>query len=193
MNILIAASRGGGIAKKIHDYEVQDEVHPGEKLEYLTRRAVARIPPPHLHKETTHVYILAGLTGITTKHKAHTSQGRYREVTYDEDPSVTIPRVCNEIDKCAKAISDAGATPCFCTITYCYLNKYNQHLLKEQQTHALHHQERYDDMQHNLTTAIDEINNHIDNTNHSFNMSTPFCHTAIRKKKGHETKTILQI
>ena len=184
MNFLVAASRGGGLAKKIQGYEVIDAVFPGAKLEYLTEKAVKMIPPPQPHGETPHIYIMAGLTDITTLHKTSTNHNKYKEVTLDGNPAEIISRVCSEIDKCARAIADAGATPCFCTITYSYIEKYNHHLLKEHMTNTLLHQDKYKDMQANLIPVIDEINHHITNINHSYNMSTPFCHTAIRKKHG---------
>ena len=39
-------------------------------------------------------------------------------------------------------------------------------------------------MQSNLETALVNINKHICKVNHENYMSTPYCHTAIRKRKG---------
>ena len=46
MNILIAASRGGGLASMIRGYNVIQDVSPGASLRELTGRAIVRIPPP---------------------------------------------------------------------------------------------------------------------------------------------------
>ena len=93
MNILIAASRGGGLASMIRGFNVIEDVNPGASLRELTGRAIARIPPPGCATNKTHVYILAGIPDITDKHTSQNRYYRYTECTYTENSNATIARL----------------------------------------------------------------------------------------------------
>ena len=184
MNILIAASRGGGLASMIRGYNVIQDVSPGASLRELTGRAIARIPPPGCSNNKTHVYIMRGIPDITDKHTSQNRHYRYTECTYTEHSNDTITRLKKEIKHCNDTITAAGAISIFCTIAHVSIADYNNHLLKEGKTTILHHQAHYIDMQIKLEATINEINHYIDTTNHNINMSTPMCHTAIRHRRG---------
>ena len=62
--------------------------------------------------------------------------------------------------------------------------KYNQNLLDTGMTHTQHYTHKYADMQKDITHIIDTINQFIWEKNHNNNVSTPFCHSAIRTRKG---------
>ena len=184
MNILIAASRGGGLASMIRGFNVTEDVNPGASLRELTGRAIARIPPPGCATNKTHVYILAGIPDITDKHTSQNRYYRYTECTYTENSNATIARLKKEIQTCKNQIIAAGAIPIFCTITHVSIAEYNKHLLNEGKTTILYHQDHYTEMQIQLEVTINEINHYIDTVNHSQNMSTPMCHSAIRHRRG---------
>ena len=184
MNIFVAASRGGGIRKRVQDFTLYTDVIPGAKLSALTTKAISKIPSPRRTIGTTHVYIMGGLPDITQKLKAPHKHIKYTECIYTEPTTDTITRITKEIDESAEKIIKAGARPCFCTISSSNIEKYNQTLLRQRKTHSLHYKDEYNTMQSNLETALVSINKHICKVNHENNMSTPYCHTAIRKRKG---------
>jgi len=184
MNILVASSRGGGLARRITKHQVKCRVTSGGKISELTKEAVTLIPPVHRYRLKTHVYIMAGLPDITVKTKS-THQGEiYTEVTYTEDIQDTVNRVTNEIKIGEEKIKEAGATPIFCTITSCSIESYNQHLLTSGSTKHLLHQNSYKEMQSNLESAIKEVNAFIISTNNANNISTPYCHSVIHRRRG---------
>ena len=112
----------------------------------------------------------------------------YTECIYTESPSVTVQRLKSEIKESAKKITKKGAIPCFCTITSCDIAKYNHNLLKQNQTTALYYTKDYSTMQTNLEKALEDINKYILEINRIHHMSTPYCHTAIRKRQGKPTR-----
>ena len=159
MNILIAASRGGGLASMIRGYNVIQDVSPGATLRELTGRAIVRIPPPDCSNNKSHVYIMAGIPDITDNHTSQNRHYRYTECTYTEHSNDTITRLKKEIKHCTDTITAAGAIWIFCTITHVSITDYNNnHLLKEGKTTILHHQAHNTDMQIKLEATINEIN-----------------------------------
>lgn len=190
MNILVAASRGGGLQERVKDFTLYSEVIPGGKIAMLTSKALSMLPSPHQTVGTTHVYIMGGIPDITQKLKTQHPRNHptYTECIYTDPIPSTISKIKHEIDKCAKKILDKGAKPCFCTITSCDIAKYNRNLLQRRKTHTLHYTQQYTSMQTNLETALEDINKYILETNRKHNMSTPFCHTVIRKRKGKSPK-----
>lgn len=190
MNILVAASRGGGLEHFLKGYNLKADVTPGGKLKKLTERALTLIPPPSgCTYNKPHVYIMAGIPDITDKHISQSYNYQYTECTYTEDPQDTVARLKKEINNCKEKITKAGAIPIFCTITQISIINYNQHLLNQRKTSILYHKDHYAEMQRKLEPVINEINHFIDTTNHNSHMSTPFCHTAIRNRRGKKGKT----
>ena len=189
MNILVSSSRGAGLPERMDlgPYPLRSDIKGGGKLKQLSQMALALLPPPHRYKHTTHVYILAGIPDLTEKLYSKHPYYNYTESIFTEDPEQAIHRMKQEINTCAKTITDAGATPCFATITSCDIHKYNQTLLKDNKTSELLHKNYYEDMQTRLHTTIEEVNKYIAQTNREHNMSTPFCHTAIKKRSGKGT------
>ena len=183
MDYLVAASRGGGLTNQI-PYKVTAAVIPGGTLDDMAEKAAKLLPPPPQFGDRPHVYVMAGICDITYKVKSGHGPHRYTECLYSEEPSLTIERVKNEINNCARKIEGAGAVPCFCTIVPSSIKGYNNHLLNIGKTTKHLHTDKYASMQRNLELAINEINSYIIDTNHSRNMSTPLTHTSIRKRHG---------
>ena len=183
MNILVASSRGGGLAHHLPKSTIV-EVMPGKTLNKLTERAISRLPPPHRLRETAHVYFLGGIPDISEKVESSTPLYHYRGIIYVEDCENTISRVQDEIRSCQSAILQQGAIPIFCTISKYNLETYNNSLLENNRTSFLYHSDHYSDMQTRLDHTIDKINDFIIRTNISNNMRTPCLHSAIMKRRG---------
>jgi lysophospholipase L1-like esterase len=81
-----------------------------------------------------------------------------------------------------------GAKPIFCTIANINITKYNHQLLHSNKTHSLLHTHNYPTMQEQINTIIDTINTYIKQTNIENKVSTPFCHSAIKTRKGNKRK-----
>ena len=184
MNILIAASRGGGLASMIRGYNVNEDVSPGATLRGLTGKAIALIPPPRCSNNKTPVYIIADIPDITDKHTSQFRDYRYIKCTYTERSNDTFTRLKREITHCNDKITAARAIPMFCTITHINIADYTNHLLKEGKTTILHHQTHYTDMQFKLEASRNEINHYTDTTNHNVHMPTQMCHSANRNRRG---------
>ena len=156
----------------------------GGKLSLLPDFALKLIPPPHQRIGSTHVYVMGGIPDITIKLNSYINRKKYTECIYTETPEITTTRIKQEIENCSHKIIQAGAIPSFATITSCDIAKYNRSLLTKRKTFHLAHTSHYISMQSNLEQALREINKFILDTNQRNNMSTPFCHTAIRKRRG---------
>ena len=187
MNVIVASSRGGGlegILRRLGHKNFTMDVTPGGRLAKLTDKAINLLPPPGSYTHPPHAYIIAGIPDITEQYKSHS----YKECLYTEDPDKTLTRITHEITHCAEKIKEAGAIPCFCTITASNIQMYNQHLWKYYHTDSLRHTQYYEDMQTRLHTAIDNINAFIVKLNSENKMSTPMLHTAIKKRLGKAPK-----
>ena len=147
MNIFVAASRGGGIRKRVQDFTLYTDVIPGAKLSALTTKAISKILSPRRTIGTTHVYIIRGIPDIIQKLKAPHKHIKYTECIYTEPTTDTITRITKEIDESAEKIIKAGARPCFCTISSSNIEKYNQTLFRQRKTHSLHYKDEYNTMQ----------------------------------------------
>lgn len=175
--------------ERISGFTLYSSVLPGAKLDYITRKAESLIPSPRRTIGTTHVYIMGGIPDITQKiSNYHHKSGKYTECIYTEPIQDTITRLTHAIDNTDSRIRQSGAVPCFCTITSCDIQKYNSHLLAQGKTYTLDHKENYPVMQTNLENALEAINKHIYTVNLKNKMSTPFCHTAIRKRQGKKPR-----
>ena len=162
-------------------------MRPGGTLEDLTEELEKNtifIPPrDRITHKPTHVYILAGVTDITTK-LSHKHPYRYKESIYNGTPDSTIVNIKEKMAKIADTITQKGATPIFCTIAGINIRKYNISLRDNHKTTTLHHEHSYDTMQTKVEHIIREINNHITDTNSRRGVATPLFHTAILKRHG---------
>ena len=154
---------GGGTIKKVTDAVV----------EFLENRTF-QIPP--------HIYILAGINDLTRLIKDH--RRHYTECIFDMDPQTASNNLIHEFNHCIYTIQQAGGIPILCTITSANIEKYNKHMLHNFWTRHLEHTHEYPTMQNNLNQAIDTINAFISNTNRISGLSTPYTHTAIKKRTG---------
>ena len=192
MNIVVATSRGGGIGGRLKkpDYPTMVLVKPGWKLPALADLAVSFIPPDHRFKHTTHIYFMAGYTDITTRILSRNP--KHDEITYPDSPEATLQKVIHTIKRVSDLIISAGAIPIFCTVTPGKLRKWNLHRQKIGKTIDLIHTADYTHMQQNLEKAVDLINSEIKTINSSNNMSTPFLHTAIKRRVGSKENPKIQ-
>ena len=185
MNVLVAASRGGGLKEMMPNGHLDEAVvKPGGSLRKLTKEALSLLPPPHRNRTTSHVYILAGIPDISEKVSSDDPQYWYMESIFTEEPQSAIQRVKVEIDQCSQAIIRAGAIPIFCTITKFNIRNHNNNFLLIGKTRFLQHSQYYPDMQQRLNIIIDEINDYIMHINQRLGMSTPMCHRAICQRRG---------
>ena len=138
MNVLVAASRGGGIKERLPKGTIDTaDVTPGAKLSTLKDKMPSILSSSGRLSPQTHVYIMAGVPDITIKLKTH--RPRYAEVIYREELDETVSRVEREINSIATCVKHLGAIPVFCTITKCNIQKYNHSLLTKNKTSALHY------------------------------------------------------
>ena len=184
MNIVVATSRGGGIAGRIKnpDYPTMVIVKPGWKLQALADLAVSCIPPDYRYKHTTHIYFMAGYTDITTRTTSRNP--KQDDITYPDAPEATLQKVKHTMLTVSNHITSSGAIPIFCTIVPGKLRKWNIHRQKIGKTIELTHLADYTHMQKNLEIAVDLINTEITIINSTNNMSTPYLHTAIKRRVG---------
>ena len=83
-----------------------------------------------------------------------------------------------------KELKLLGAKPCFMTIPSCSIEAWNhQRLTSGRTTHLIHHT-HYEDMQLNLISVINEINQFIVSINSSNEMSTSFISNTIIQSCG---------
>ena len=184
MNIIIATSRGGGLESRLRNptYPTRVYVEPGWTLESLAELAISHLPRLSKSDEKTHVYFFAGYCDITQRLKS--KHPKYDEITYTEDPEITMARISNIIHSVDRRIKNAGAIPIFSTIVPAKLRKWNLHRLNKNFTTTLCHISDYPSMQSKLHTAIDLINNEITNVNSQNSMSTPYLHSQIKRQVG---------
>lgn len=188
MNYLLATSRGGGVEKLMpKDTPIKSCVIPGGTYNMLGNRLAEIIPPPTLSGAPTHIYILAGIPDITHKVHHH-SIHHHTECIYTDNPTDTLNTVKSKIDMISNKVDSLGAKPIFCTITNINVSKYNEHLLHSNKTSTLLHKHQYKDMQEKINTIIDNANKYIREKNRANALSTPFCHSAIRKRMGTKKK-----
>ena len=76
------------------------------------------------------------------------------------------------------------ALPIFATITRISIADYNNWFVEKNMTSVLKHSENYPQMQSDVNTIIDTLNDHIYEINKLTNVSTPFLHTTIMEKRG---------
>ena len=183
MSIVVASSRGFKLGQDLPGIPV--EAIPGATLETLRETAESFIPPPSgLCRRRIHFYFLCGVPDISRLVKGP----NYRECIYDEEPSATAERYCNNLSSCQQSILRHGALPVFATIPKFNIEIYNNDQLSKGNTSVLHYEDQYKSMQANLVTAIDTINSHIYNINRSINVSTPFLHSTIIERRGRKNR-----
>ena len=187
MNFLLATSRGGGIETLMdRDTHITNLTYPGATLDRLNNIAKHNITYS-THGNPTHIYILAGIPNITHKIKHHYPR-TYTECIYTGNKEQTVLMIKDKFSTIAKTINDKGGKPIFCTITNTNIAHYNNSLLASRKTHTLKYSHRYDTMQADITYIIDELNYYLRQVNKENKVSTPFCHGAIRTKKGKTGK-----
>ena len=195
MDIILASSRGKGIQSKLrklhpHPDRLYISARGGAKVETLILDAI-RLVKRHPIPSQCHVYFMAGLCDITfrdtyiefidyRRSRAH----KYEEVSFTEDNTQAVLRVTNIIINMEQELKRLGAKPCFMTIPSCSIQTWNFHRLTTgRTTHFIHHR-HYEDMQPNLISVINEINQFIVATNSNNGMSTPFIANTIIQSCG---------
>ena len=183
MNVLAAASRGGGIKEKVPALD-KAVIKPGKTMREVTNFALEVIPPPYRQRKPVHVYIMAGIPDITTKLEDEESQ--YKECVFRSHPDEALHHFTQEMRHCTTELKKAGAIPIFCTVTHANLQHYNNSLIKDNKTSHLKYQHEYATMQQPLNKTIDMINNEIALHNRKItpSVATPYLHSAIRKHSG---------
>ena len=141
MNILVSASRDGGMKDRIEGFTIRSEVMQGGRLYAITYRALKCIPSPRRAIGNTHVYIMGALPDITQKIHTPSKHHTYpnTECIYTESPSQTVHRLKSEIKNLPKNHQEF-----FCIITSCDIAKYDHNLLKQHHSALLHQR-----LQHN--------------------------------------------
>lgn len=186
MNILLASSRGGGLSDHMDD-NVKSYVYPGGSFKKLNYEAKTKIPSPHLHHNKTLVYILAGIPDITTKLNRY-KPTRYTECIYRGDTETSIDNIKRDIDTLEHTIINLGAVPIFCTITHMNISLYNASLKQKGKTTQLYYTKDYNTMQTKIEHIIEQVNYYIIGKNSNNHVSTPYCHSAIKTRKGRRSK-----
>ena len=182
MNIVVASSRGFGLKELLPSGTVVD-VNPGGTLQDLRERAKELVPHKVPHK--AHVYYLGGVPDLTVKaNRPKNVHSRYREYIFSGEVEPVVKRYKAELIQCQKSTLKDGAIPIFVTIPKYNIKINNNSLLQKGKTNILLHTHRYDDMQTLLESAIEEINTFIFSINRNINVSTPFIHTSIMKRRG---------
>ena len=69
MNVLLAASRGGGLEEHMKDgIKLKPHIFSGGSFSLLTSKVTETLPPPYIQTSApTHIYIMAGIPDITKK------------------------------------------------------------------------------------------------------------------------------
>ena len=195
MDIILASSRGKGIQSRLrklhpHPDRLYISARGGAKLETLILDAI-RLVKRHPTPSQCHVYFMAGLCDITfrdtyiefvdyRRRRAH----MYEEVSFTEDNTQAVLRVTHIINNMEQELKWLGAKPCFMTIPPCSIQTWNFHRLTTGRTTHLIHHKHYEDMQPNLISVINEINQFIVATNSNNGMSTPFIANTIIQSCG---------
>ena len=189
MNILLASSRGVGLASLVGKEEPLAKfsstiIKPGGKLSTLRKEAAKIIPSENHCSAIPHVYILAGVPDITTKVSHQQGHRTYTESILIGDTEDKIKHIKDEIDTCEAEIRRRGAKPIFCTISLMNITHYNNFLLNTGRTYELRHEARYNTMQTQIEHIIAKVNTHIRLTNRTNSVSTPFLHSTVLKRHG---------
>jgi hypothetical protein len=187
MDIIIATSRGAGVERHLREmgHDTRVFVNPGGKLSKMALLAKDLLPPPHRHTLPTRIYYIAGIPDITEKYTSRSQSYKYTECIYTELTTKTIQRVTQDITQAEQHTKSLGAIPIFCTIANMNIEKYNTSLINKHKTTQLNHSDHYPEMQRRLNLTIDAVNAHIALTNKNNNMSTPFLHCALKKRRGN--------
>ena len=136
MNVLIATSRGKGIAGRLPKGVIDHaEVCSGAKLKSLSAKIPAIVNPLSKIGLPTFVYVLGGSNDITEKITSTNPHYWYTEVIFVKEKDSVVSDVKKSIDECARTIKKAGGIPVFCTITDCNLQHYNDYCLGQGYTH----------------------------------------------------------
>lgn len=181
MNIIVATSRGVGLADRLADINTKVYVHPGGKLSEMTDKIVKSLTPPGSPSTKTHIYFVSGIPDITTRIQEHPY---HQEIVYTENPIDTFNRIKAGIINANNKILSAGAIPIFCTIPSTKILKYNNFRLQKRRTNRLYYKDNYSIMQRKLESALDLINEEITAINVANDMSTPYLHVIIKKGTG---------
>ena len=184
MNILAGDSRARGLKNGIPRLS-RSIVISGGTIDKVTEAVVESLKNRYFHTPP-HVYVFAGINDLTRLVKDH--RRHYTECIFDTDTQTAIHTVTQKFNTCIHSIQQAGGIPILCTITSANIEKYNKYMLHNFWTRHLEHTHEYPTMQRNLNLAIDTINAYIANTNRNSGVSTPFTHTAIKKRTGNSRR-----
>ena len=108
----------------------------------------------------------------------------YEEVIFMETPAEANFRLFEILHKVSDGVMKLGARPCFATIVPCSLSVWNNVRLNQQVTSFLMHSHQYDDMQHLMIEAIQDINRDIVALNESNQMCTPYIGNTVIVNEG---------
>ena len=143
----------------------------------------------HGRPEGCHVYIIAGLCDVTTRHVAHQpGRGKYEEVVFQGTVNQNVTRMIALIDSVDQAVRATGATPCFATIIPMSLETWSKNRLRQHKTTHLNNQNLYSTWQPLLIETIKAVNQHIISINISNQMTTPHLADTIMTHTRNRTR-----
>ena len=120
--------------------------------------------------------------------KDYSGRRVYKEVIFSKNPDSVIDDIKNEIAFCRTKILQRGALPIFATIPKLNLELYNKFLVDDNRTSDLRYTHKYPEMQSQIDLVIDRVNVFICETNRKLEVSIPFLHTTIMKRRGSKGK-----
>ena len=127
------------------------------------------------------LYIVAGIPDATEMIRMYRN---YEEVIFNEHPVAATQRLTHIYTQASDMIVNAGAIPCFATITTMSLEDWNTTRLNQHITTHLIHYKHYADMQHLLNMAIHQTNINIIALNERNGVSTPHLSGLIMNSRG---------
>jgi hypothetical protein len=189
MNVIVGSSRSAKLDlafKNTHNVEVWSR--PGGT--YSTMKSL--VDKHHIYHHggadlldfQTHIYIVAGLCDVTSKHKNY--KENYSEITFDTTSEAAIIHVESSIRDLQTYILSYGYIPIFCTIVPSHIESQNLHNLSRRKTSLLKHTSEYRVMQDMAMTTFRHLNQFIPSLNNELGMTTPFLHRSVMQntKKG---------
>ena len=181
MDVILASSRGKGILPILRDLHPSPHhlmLNPtsGATIAELTDQAITIIRKAKNPRDY-HFYFIGGYCDITHRmQRTMNLSGRAvfnEEITFQEDPDVTVARLSQIIATSSDRIKSYGAIPIFCTIAPSSLHTWNHTRLSQKKTSHLEHFNNYPHMQENLIQAIIRTNQVINEMNETNQVATP--------------------
>ena len=186
MNILLGSSRGGR-AEQPNGPRHSKLCLPGwfpHKTKWNSKiRHPFSTPTP---QENTHILPSRNSRHHKKNEQLHTNTLHRMHLHGDTD--TTIKNIKQDIDTIENTITQCGAVPVFCTATHMNITHYNNHLKQKGKTTRQHYTQHYNTMPTKVEKIIDQVNYYIIGKNIKHQVSTPYCNSAIKARKGRRTK-----